>query len=194
MKRTLLVLLVTTSITLAQTNIGITTTGGPSPCGNGNGTDANNANLLCGVQVNVPTLCAAQSLSFFVTAPAGSLVLSIYDATGTGGMPGRLIAQTNAFATVANWNTQSLQNPVALQPGTYWLCYNPSSNNLGSAIQSGGTGFFTNLPYSASMPGFAPAGQMLNQCVWSIYATVAPATPLAPGNYVLPNGSSVIVP
>jgi hypothetical protein len=190
-----LLLLFVTSLAFGQSNIGVTTTGSPSACGFGNGTDNGNANLLCGVQVNVPSTCVAESLSFFVTAPSGNLVLSIYDATGIGGTPGQLLAQTNAFAAVANWNSQALQKPLSLSAGTYWLCYDPSSNDLGFAVQSGGRGFVAGVPYSNAMPGIAPAGSIVGGgCVWSIYASVASVTQLPRGYYTLPNGSSVVIP
>ena len=65
-----------------------------------------------------------------MTTAAGNLVLGIYDATGPGGKPGNLLAQTNGFTPTTGWNTQNVITPVALAAGNYWLAYNPSNNSL----------------------------------------------------------------
>src|SRR5881394_2570439 len=68
-----------------------------------------------------------QSLSAYAATAAGHVRLGIYDATGTGGGPGALVAQTNSFVPVAGWNTQPATATPTLQPGNYWLAFTPDN-------------------------------------------------------------------
>src|SRR5215831_7351778 len=92
--------------------------------------DNGNGNLLLVQDAQLTAAGTLESLSFFVTTPAGSLILGVYDASGTGGGPGKLLASTAPFTPVAGWNTQPVIAPVKLTVGTYWLAYLPSDNNL----------------------------------------------------------------
>ena len=60
----------------------------------------------------------------------GELRLGNYDATGPGGGPGALLAQTASFTPVVGWNMPNVTAPVSLPAGQYWLAYFPSSSNL----------------------------------------------------------------
>jgi hypothetical protein len=75
-----------------------------------------------------------QTLSFYVTEAAGNLTLGIYDANGPSGGPATLLAATSEFTPVVGWNTYPVINPVLLTPGTYWLAYAPTSNDLHFAV------------------------------------------------------------
>ena len=79
--------------------------------------DGGNANLLLSQEATLSQTATIQSLSFHVTNAAGSLRLGIYDATGPGGGPGALKAQTNAFTPVVGWNTASVITPVSSHCG-----------------------------------------------------------------------------
>src|SRR5262249_45414856 len=94
------------------------------------GYDDGNGNLLVAQQATLGQPATIQSLSFYVTAAAGNLVLGIYDATGPGGGPGVKKAETAAFAPVVGWSNANVTTPVSLPAGSYWLAYLPSSNAL----------------------------------------------------------------
>jgi hypothetical protein len=113
-----------------------------------------------------------QSLSFYVNTAAGSLRLGIYDATGPGGGPGALKAQTNAFAPVVGWNTANVITPVSLAPGSYWLAYFPSSSSLSFATNFGtGSYKYASMTFGA-MPATFPAIAGQGVTHWSVYATL----------------------
>src|SRR5271157_4979494 len=92
--------------------------------------DRGNGNLLLAQSAALTQAATIQSLSFYVTAASGSLILGIYDATGPNGGPGALKAQTKSFPPVKGWNTAKVVTPVSLTAGSYWLAYLPSSNGL----------------------------------------------------------------
>ena len=58
--------------------------------------DGGNGNLLAAQSANLAQAATIQSLSFYVTAAAGNLILGIYDATGPNGGPGALKARPTA--------------------------------------------------------------------------------------------------
>ena len=60
-----------------------------------------------------------ESLSFYVTAAKGNLILGIYDATGPNGGPGALRASTLSFTPIKGWNTASVATPIPLAAGNY---------------------------------------------------------------------------
>jgi len=82
--------------------------------------DSENANYVLAQQATLGQAGTLESLSFYVSQAAGSLVLGVYDASGPGNGPGTLIAQTAGFTPVVGWNTQSVA-PVTLSAGTYRL-------------------------------------------------------------------------
>ena len=67
--------------------------------------DGQNANLLLAQVATLSEAATVQSLSFYVTAASGNLILGIYDATGPSGGPGALKASTASFAPKTGWNT-----------------------------------------------------------------------------------------
>ena len=92
--------------------------------------DSGNGNLLAAQSATLTQAATVESLSFYVTAASGSLILGIYDATGPNGGPGALKASTKSFTPGTGWNTATVVTPVSLTAGNYWLAYLPSSNAL----------------------------------------------------------------
>jgi hypothetical protein len=84
------------------------------------------------------------------------------------------MASTNPFPVVTGWNTANVVTPVVLQPGTYWLAYLPSSDDLQfeKAISGGGS-VLTNFTF-APMPAAFPAPVSTIPYQWSFYATLIP--------------------
>jgi glucose/arabinose dehydrogenase len=135
--------------------------------------DSGNGNLLLVQDATLSQTATIQSLSFYVLGPAGQLRLGIYDATGPGGGPGNLKAQTNAFAPGAGWNTQPVIAPVSLPAGNYWLAYLPSSSSLSFATNfSVGTYKFASWAFGP-MPSTFPAITGQGTTHWSLYGTLS---------------------
>ena len=133
--------------------------------------DFGNANLLLGQSATLSQTATIQSMSFYVTAAVGDLVLGIYDSINGG--PGHLLASTGAFTPILGWNTQAVTSPVALAPGTYWLAYFPSDNGLSFVYTNTGQWYEDPMTFSGSMPGtfVSTHGDVGN---WSLYATLIP--------------------
>jgi Protein of unknown function (DUF4038)/Putative collagen-binding domain of a collagenase len=135
--------------------------------------DSGNAGYLIVQSATLASTATLQTLSFYVTNSAGSLILGLYDATGTGGGPGKLLATTASFATVSGWNTQPVSATV-LAAGTYWLAYTPSSNSLAFDKTSGGQYFAAAKAFGAMPSTFPLAGASSDVVHWSFYGTVTP--------------------
>src|ERR1700688_2754757 len=139
--------------------------------------DGGNANRLLAQSATLSQTATMQSLSFYVTAAAGKLVLGIYQSLNGG--PGQLLASTGAFTPIVGWNTQPVTSPVALAPATYWLAYLPSDNGLSFVWGNSGQWQYDPMTFSGSMPGtfVSTHGDVGN---WSLYATLIPGgTPSA---------------
>lgn len=149
-----------TTITVGETNV---------LTGNSSG----NGNVLTAQRETLPQTATIQSLSFYVLQASGNLRLGIYDATGPGGDPGALKAQTNSFAAVSGWNTANVVTPVTLQPGTYWLAFLPSSSSLHFAADFGIESYRFNF---AAMPGTYSTTPTNGPTHWSFYATLTPTS------------------
>lgn len=136
--------------------------------------DSGNGNLLVVQDATLSSTATLKSLSFYVTAASGSLRLGVYDATGPGGGPGALKAQTNAFTPVVGWNTAKVISPVALPAGKYWLAYFPSSSGLNFATNySTGNYRYANLTFGP-MPAKFPTVNGQGVTHWSLYGTLTP--------------------
>jgi hypothetical protein len=145
------------------------TLGNTSTTGSGNGGDAN---MLVVNSAQLAQAGTIQSMSFYVTGAAGNLRLGIYDASGAGGGPGVLKAQTNSFTPVVGWNTQSVVSPTLLAPGTYWLAYLPSDNSL-SYPTNGTAGSYKIAPQAyGAMPSSYPTPTGQGVGAWPFYATL----------------------
>ncbi len=134
--------------------------------------DGGNGDSLYAQNAALPQAGTLQSLSFYVAAVSGDLRLGIYDASGAGGGPGQLLAQTGAFTPKLGWNTQVV-TPAALPVGNYWLAYTPSSGNLNFPVERD-HGLCTGAGrIFAPMPPTFPATSGSGQCHWSFYATLS---------------------
>ena len=139
--------------------------------------DSNNGNLLLAQNASLSQTATIQSLSFYVTTAGGNLRLGIYDATGPGGGPGALKAQTNSFTPAANsWNTANVVTPVSLPAGTYWLAYLPSSNTLAfrKTTAAGISGKLYSYTFGA-LPATYSTAPNSTPSHWSLYATLSTA-------------------
>jgi fibronectin type 3 domain-containing protein len=134
--------------------------------------DSGNANLLLAQKATLSQAGALQSLAFYVTQAAGSLVLGVYDAGGPNGGPGKLLATTSSFTPSVGWNTVPVTTSVALAAGTYWLAYLPSDNSLHFRVdQTSGTLEFYSFAFGA-MPGTFSTTPTMQTGHWSFYATL----------------------
>ena len=135
--------------------------------------DSGNANLLLAQKTTLARAATLQSLSFYVTQAAGKLRLGVYDSTGPGGGPGKLLAQTGEITPVVGWNTANVTTPVSLAAGTYWLAYLPSDNNLHFVKTSGaaGSGEFYSFAYGP-LPSIFSTTPSTTSSHWSFYATL----------------------
>jgi hypothetical protein len=137
-------------------------------------TDSGNGDLLLVQDATLSQTATIQSLSFHVLNAAGNLRLGVYDATGPGGGPGALRAQTNSFAAVAGWNTHNVITPVSLPAGDYWLAYFPSSSSL-SFSTNFSIGSYKAAPLAfGPMPATYPANHFGGVTHWSLYGTLTP--------------------
>ena len=140
--------------------------------------DSENGNLLAAQSATLTQAATVESLSFYVTAASGSLILGIYDATGPNGGPGALKASTKSFTPGTGWNTATVVTPVSLTAGNYWLAYLPSSNAL-SFVKTNASGNCAYYGYNfGSLPSkFSTSPTSCTPTTWSFYATLAlPAT------------------
>ena len=137
------------------------------------GDDNGNGNLLLAQQTSLGQTATITSMSFYVTTTGGSLRLGIYDATGPGGGPGTLKAQTASFTPVSGWNTANVTSPVSLTAGTYWIAYLPSSNALGFKVATTGSARFYSYT-SGTMPTTFSTSPNSATAHWSFYATLQP--------------------
>jgi hypothetical protein len=112
------------------------------------------------------------SLSFYVSNAAGLLRLGIYDATGTGGGPGNLVAETEEIVPEVGWNNTYTVSEVNLTSGTYWLAYIVSDNDLhfrssGPVAQM----VYDQFGYDA-LPSVFPLTPSTGLDQWSFYANM----------------------
>jgi len=137
------------------------------------GNDSDNGNLLLAQVAKLSATATIQSLSFYVTAPSGNLILGIYDATGPGGGPGALKATTASFVPTKGWNTAKVKTPVSLAPGSYWLAYLPSSNALGFLkMNTTGNCKYYSYKFGALPSKYSTSPVSCNPTTWSFYATL----------------------
>jgi len=149
------------SITIGETNIL-------------SGDDSGNGNLLVAQQTSLGQTATVVSMSFYVTTVSGSLRMGIFDATGPGGGPGNLMAQTASITPVTGWNTANVVSPVSLPAGTYWIAYLPSSNSLGFKVDLTGSAAYYTYTYG-TLPTTFSTSPMSTTAHWSFYATLQTA-------------------
>lgn len=137
------------------------------------GNHTGNGNVLSAQIAKLSQAATVQSLSFYVTAASGNLILGIYDATGPGGGPGALKATTASFAPSKGWNTAKIATPVSLAAGTYWLVFLPSSSALGffETHVTGNCKYYS-YKFGALPSKFSTSPASCNPTTWSFYATL----------------------
>ena len=146
--------------------------------------DSGNANFVTVQKATLSQSGTLETLSLYTPTAAGSVILGVYDASGAGGGPGKLLAMTNSFTAVSGWNTANATSPATLAAGTYWLAYRPSSNALSFTKNSIGTSEWMNCSFGALPSTFgAVAGS--GTSVWSFYATLNVAGGGGGGNTLL---------
>lgn len=136
------------------------------------GTDGGNGNMLLAQQATLTQSGTLTSISFYVKTAGGNLRLGVYDATGTGGKPGALKAQTASFTPVVGWNTVVTTTTPTLAAGTYWLAYNPSSSTLQFPWQGTGTVWWRSFTFASLPSTFGTTSGGSTATSWSIYATL----------------------
>lgn len=136
--------------------------------------DNGNGDLLVAQRATLSQSATIESLSFYVTQAAGKLRMGIYDASGPGGGPGGLTAQTYIFTPHTGWNTANVITPASLSPGNYWLAYLPSSNNLNFVKQNvSGNCAYYGYNYGPMPSRFSTSPLNCTPAIWSFYATLA---------------------
>lgn len=138
-------------------------------------TESNIANYLTAQAAILSQTATIQSLSFYVSNSAGKLRLGIYDATGPDGGPGQKKAETAEITPINGWNSANVTTPIALNPGTYWLAFLPSDNNL--TVNYTESGSFKIYPYDyAALPNVFSTTPESMPFHCSFYATLSTGT------------------
>ena len=135
--------------------------------------DSQNANVLSAQMIQLKATQTIQSLSFYVSAASGYLILAIYDATGPSGGPGALKDLTATFAPKTGWNTAKVLTPASLAAGNYWLAYLPSSNALSSVkTNASGNCAYYSVSFGSLPTKFSTSPASCTPTTWSFYATL----------------------
>src|ERR1700746_3682434 len=152
-------------------------------------TDSGNGGLILGQQASLGQQATLQSLSFYIVAVNSStLRLGLYDATGSGGLPGHKLAETALINPVVGWNTAPAVSQVSLAAGTYWLVYEPSSSSLSfKANFNVGPVALGNAAYGP-LPATFPS-PTASTGYWSFYGTLTPSSPPDPSKFGMWSGT-----
>jgi hypothetical protein len=135
--------------------------------------DSGNADLVLAQKATLEQAATIIRFSFYVGTAAGLLRLGVYDATGPGGGPGALLAQTVEITPVAGWNNYNAVTPAALTSGTYWLAYFPSSNSLAFRNTGTGVGDFCFMAQAyGTLPTTFSTTPTTGSDHWSLYGTM----------------------
>ena len=132
--------------------------------------DSGNGGLLIAQQVMLSQNATVQSMSFYVTSPAGRLRLGIYD--DASGKPGNLKAQTAEFTPTVGWNTQNVLSSTYLTAGTYWLAYLPESSNLHFRMTFSGSARWYSYPFG-ELPATFSSSPQSGSYHWSFFSTLS---------------------
>lgn len=150
--------------------------------------DYGNESYLEGSPVTLSSAGTLQSLSIYISScnncnSSEQAILALYDATGSGGTPGNLLATTTTFSvTQTGWLTENVTTPVLLTAGTYWLMSNNNDNDIGYQVNDiNGTvpTDYCNYTFGAMPSNFTTgcggAGniQVLDPYQYSAYGTLA---------------------
>jgi hypothetical protein len=135
--------------------------------------DSGNGDLVLGQKTTLDRAATITKFSFYVGTPDGLLRIGIYDATGPGGGPGALLAQTVEITPVAGWNNYAAVTPVALAVGTYWLAYFPSSSSLTFRKTPTGVGDYAYMSQAyGALPTTFSTTPTTGSDHWSFYGTM----------------------
>ena len=158
--------------------------------------DTGEGSLLFAQKATLTKAATLRSMTFYVTKAAGWLKLGVYDASGAGGGPGKLVGGTSAFTPQTGWNTVRVAYLVLMTPGVYWIVHWPSSNDLAFAkTMSRGTAYSYNATFSWFFPKTFDLTKATQEAVnYSLYANLTPSaasTPTPPSPHP-PSSTSVI--
>ena len=135
--------------------------------------DSGNAGLILAQSASLTQTATLKSLSFYIGTVSGSFDLALYDASGANGSPGALLVVSGPFTPVSGWNTVTM-SPVVLNPGSYWLAYEVSSNSMTFNVEnSSGTLVWDNQAFG-TFPSSLPTSINRQTGGWSFYATLVP--------------------
>ena len=138
-------------------------------------------NLLVAQKTALSQSATLKSMSFYVAVAAGKLKLGVYDASGKGGTPGKLVGGTGLFVPHTGWNTVNVGYKVRMDPGVYWVAYWPSSNDLVLAKAGSGISYYYRLTFNWLFPKiFDLTHATRERANWSLYATLTASPSQAP--------------
>jgi hypothetical protein len=147
------------------------------------------ANLLFAQSAALSQTATIQSLSIYVAAGTGNLILGIYADNGSGA-PGALQAQTASFSVAAGWNTANVTAPVSLQLGTYWIAWLTNSNTLNIPGVTTGTDAYYAFSFG-SLPSTFSGAATIETAHRSLYATLNTSVSQSISSVSLSNSSFV---
>jgi hypothetical protein len=141
-------------------------------------TDNGDANTIIASSAALTNAGTVTTMSLYIagTGVVGNAMMAIYDASGIGGAPGELVAQTASFLVGPGWNTHPVATPVRLQPGTYYVTFMPSTNEAGPVYVKGTShsNYFIHATAYGSFPALFGQGMSQPGLVYSEYATLTP--------------------
>jgi hypothetical protein len=130
-------------------------------------------NLLVAQKTALRQSATLESMSVYVVEAAGSLKLGVYDASGEGGTPGKLVGGTGVFVPHAGWNTVEAAYQVRMGPGIYWIAYWANNNGLVLAKAKSGVSYYYRITFDWLFPKiFHLTLATRDRVNWSLYATL----------------------
>ena len=149
---------------------------------------------IFGTAITVSSASVLNNLNVYLTSPGGNTYIAIYDASGPGGNPGNLIAQSNSMTVVSGWNTYTFGSPPSVPAGNYWIVYILSVDFTNQAyfLTSGGSGaWYSNPQKTVTYAAFTPTFPSLGGSTWT---TVTGDNWSLYGTFTLSSGSANIAP
>jgi hypothetical protein len=146
--------------------------------------DTGEGNLLVAQKATLTKAATLRSMTFYVTEAAGWLKLGVYDASGAGGGPGKLVGGTSAFTPHTGWNTVRVAYLVLMTPGVYWIVHWPSSNELAFAkTMSTGAAYSYNVTFGWFFPKIFDLTKATQETVnYALYANLTPSAASTPAS------------
>jgi hypothetical protein len=141
--------------------------------------DSGDADQVIATSATLNQAGTVESMSIYITTSGavGHGMLAIYNATGSGGAPGALVAQTPSFTLTSGWNTQSVTTPVALQAGSYYVAFTVDNNGAGPVYGAGTarSNYYKSLGSYGTFPTAFGSGTSQPGIAYSEYATLTTA-------------------